>query len=67
MERCRISRKRRRNIKPAGHIGPTAPNDLANKWIPTAGRGFWLIADFDGTDKTLFQKDAGDADVEKVS
>ncbi len=36
------------------YIGPAAPDGLANNWIPTAGKDFWLIMRFYGPDMPLF-------------
>ena len=28
------------------YVGPTAPDGLTDNWIPTAAKGFWLMAPF---------------------
>jgi hypothetical protein len=48
------------------HIWPTAPEDLANNWIPTTEKDFWLMMRFYGPDKALFDKTWVMPDVEKV-
>ena len=48
------------------YIGPAAPDGLANNWIPTAGKNFWLIMRFYGPDKPLFDGSWSIASVEKI-
>jgi hypothetical protein len=48
------------------YIGPAAPQGLANNWVPTAGKDFWLVARFYGPQKPLFDKTWVMADVEEV-
>ncbi len=38
------------------YIGPAAPKGMANNWIPTAGKDFWLMARFYGPQPALFEK-----------
>jgi hypothetical protein len=47
-------------------IGPTAPKGLADNWIPSAAKDFWLVARFYGPQKALFDKTWVMPDVERL-
>ena len=49
------------------YIGPEAPDALANNWIPTAGKDFWLIMRFYGPDMALFDGSWSIGPVDRIS